>query len=258
MKRTIQLIALAAVLAAAPASGQARSEVLITTNREAVSRGSAKNSVLAMPVYTDRNRYFTCLYPGDWRQKSFPDETIRSKVEFINPAKADLTIRIIVGPTSTRSVTADSYSHELNEKLPRLRSMFPGITWTSRKATVAGREAVLQTGSGAGLEQRIVNYIHDGFQYSIALNAANKQDFVTGEPMLNWILASLTLDGGSKAMTEADRKAGQVARFKRLALLCEETGQRADALGFAREGLEIDPQSEDLKAIELRLSPNGK
>jgi hypothetical protein len=213
---------------------------------------------LAMPVYTDGNRYFTCLYPGDWRQKNFPEETIRSKAEFINPAKPDLTIRIIVGPTSTRSVTTESYFQELSQKLPRLRSMAPRITWSARKATVAGREAVLQTGSGAGLEQRIVNYIHEGFQYSIALNAANKQDFVAGEPMLNWVIASLTLDGGSKAMTEADRKAGQVARFKRLALLCEETGQRADALGFAREGLEIDPQSEDLKGIERRLSPTGK
>lgn len=72
--------------------------------------------------------------------------------------------------------------------------------------------------------------------------------------LFNRLDSSLSLGGGSKLTTDADRKAIQIARFKRLAVLCEEAGQKTDALDFVMAGLKSDPQNEGLKSVERRLS----
>ena len=55
-------------------------------------------------IYNDKNGYFTALAPTGWRQKDFPEETVRSKVEFINEQKGNISIRVIAGPVQNPSV----------------------------------------------------------------------------------------------------------------------------------------------------------
>ncbi|NOS69627.1 MAG: hypothetical protein HOP33_06830 [Verrucomicrobia bacterium] len=77
------------------------------TNKPASSSTPPAAEIPQAPrTYSDKNGYFAAFPPSGWIQKDFPSETIRSKVEFIEPKRADVNIRVIVGPTTTPSVSA--------------------------------------------------------------------------------------------------------------------------------------------------------
>ncbi|NOS69626.1 MAG: hypothetical protein HOP33_06825 [Verrucomicrobia bacterium] len=134
-----------------------------------------------------------------------------------------------------------------------LQPRFPNIRWSARKEKVAEIQAAVLSGSGSGLEQEIVQYVNNGLNYSIALNATSKRDFQTAEPTFRRFLSSFTMLEGGKSLSDSDRRAAQVARLKRLASLREQMGQLADALQLADEGLSIDPNDAGLKEIRQRL-----
>lgn len=206
-------------------------------------------------IYADKNGYFTALPPSSWTQKDFPSETIRSKAEFVDPQKKGISIRVIVAPTEKPSVSLDEFLAEVQNKVTTaLTPRFPNIKWAARKEMFRDREAVVLTGSGPGVEQQIVQYIHKGLNYSVALNTNTREDFVRAEPVFQRFLDSFTILEGGKSLSEAERRAAQVSRFKRLAILQEKRGQIADAIHFAKEGLLIEPSDSELKEIVGRLS----
>lgn len=229
-------------------------------NSTTISAQQSTASARAVPetesrIYSDKNGYFTAARPKGWEQKDFPEETIRSKVEFINARNADVNIRVIVAPTASPSLSNDEFLAEVQEKIrTALRPRFPSINWTVRKETVVDREAVVMVGSGPGLEQRIVQYINQGMNYSVALNAKSREGFLEAEPTFRSFLYSFTILEGGKSSSEADRNAAQVARFTRLALLMQQTGQTADALQFVDQGLAVDPTNAQLKELQRSLT----
>lgn len=205
-------------------------------------------------IYADKNSYFTALPPSSWTQKDFPSETIRSKVEFVDPQKKGVSIRVIVVPTEKPSVSLDEFLAEVHNKITVLTPRFPNIKYAARKETFRDRDAVVLTASGPEVEQQIVQYIQKGLNYSVALNTSTREDFVRAEPVFKRFLDSFTMLEVKKSFSEAELRAAQVSRFKRLAILQEKSGQIADAIHFAREGLSIEPGDSELKEIMQRLS----
>ena len=69
-------------------------------------------------------------------------------------------------------------------------------------------------------------------------------------------LYSFNFLNSGKPISDADLKAAQLARFKRIAILMEEMRRPQDARLWAGYGLEIDPNDVELNALRQRLIEN--
>ena len=204
--------------------------------------------------YDNKNGYFTVLPPTGWKQKNFPNEVVRSKIEFINAQNDGVNIRVIVAPTQNPSMSNDELLSEIQNKVRTvLRPRYPSINWSAHKEIIDDRETVVILSSGPGIEQRIIQFIHKGLNYSIALNAKSKKNFQIAEPAFNDFVSSFTILESGKTITDADRTKAQIARLKRIAVLRQQEGHIADALNFVDEALALDPNNAQLKEFQQRL-----
>jgi len=205
--------------------------------------------------YVDANGYFSATPPSRWRQKVFPGEKVRSKIEFVHPDGKGLSIRVIVAPIENPGLSLDAFLAEVQDKITTvIRPRFPSIKAAAFKEEVAGREAVVMTLSGPGIEQRVVQYLHNGLNYSVALNATGEKSFSANADAFNRFLELFTIQGAGVEVSEADRTLAQISRFKRLAVLEERSGNPVAALDWAAQGLAINPQDLELRQIRQRLS----
>lgn len=206
-------------------------------------------------TYSDKNGYFIATQPSSWKKKNFPEETIRSKVEFVDPKRSDVSIRVIVTPTESANSSLDDLFSQVQYKINNvIKPSYPSIKCSAFIKNVAEKNAVVMTLSGPGLEQEIVQYISNDLNYSIALNTPSKSDFNRAETKFRSFLDSFTILENGKSLSDADRLSAQVDRLKRLAILHEEMGQLSDALKYTDQGLSLDPTNEELKEIHKRLS----
>ncbi len=209
----------------------------------------------SIQTYSDKNGYFIAIQPSSWKKKDFPEETIRSKIEFVDPKRSDVSIRVIVAPTESVNSSLDELFTQVQDKIRTIiEARFPNIKCAAFKNKVAERDAVVMTCSGSGLEQEIVQYIANDLNYSIALNTASKSDFNSAETTFRSFLDSFTILENGKSLSDADRLSAQIDRLKRLAILHEEIGQLSDALNYTDQGLSLDPTNEELKEMKARLS----
>ena len=209
----------------------------------------------SIQTYSDKNSYFIAVQPSLWKKKDFPRETIRSKVEFVDSKRSDVSIRVIVAPTETSNSSLEKLFAQVQDKINNvIKPNYPSITCSAVIKKVAERDAVVMSCSGPGLEQEIVQYIANDLNYSIALNTASKNDFNRVVTKFRSFLDSFTILENGKSLSDTDRLFAQIDRFKRLATLHEEKGQLSDALNYTDQGLSLDPTNEELKEMKARLS----
>lgn len=205
-------------------------------------------------IYYDKNGYFTALPPKGWEQKDYPDEAIRSKVEFINAQMDGVNIRVIATPVERATMTNDELLVEITEKIETvLKPSYPSVNWSAHKEMIDDREAVVTAASGPDNEQRIIQFIIKGVNYSIALNAKSKQEFLGTESIFNDFVSSFTILDTDKSISDDDRTQAQIARLKRIAILRQQEGHINDALDIVDEALSLDPTNAELQEFQQRL-----
>ncbi len=231
---------------------ESATESIIKSEENNQSTVEKANSI---QTYSDKKGYFIAIQPSLWQKKDFPEETIRSKIEFVDPKRSNVTIRVIVAPTETSNSSLEKLFAQVQDKINNvIKPNYPSITCSAVIKKVAERDAVVMSCSGSGLEQEIVQYIVNDLNYSIALNTASKSDFNRAETKFKSFLDSFTILENGDSLSDADRLSAQVDRLKRLAILHEEIGKLSDALNYTDQGLSIDPTNEELKEIQIRLS----
>jgi len=213
----------------------------------------------AVELYRDQNGYFGALPPEGWKQKDFPSETIRSKVEFYHPKENQVNIRIISGPVSAQHTLDDLYKENQQKIDDYFRTNYPNGVFTMTKGEMGEYQAIIQRNSIPGLlEQEIVMTVNKGLAYSIAFSAPTKTQFDSYYPTFQKFLQSFIILETGKIFTDEEIQATLVAKYKRLAELHEQAGLIEEALQYVEMGLSLDPNNAELIAMKERLQSKQK
>ncbi len=233
-----------------------RTAIVVVALLSSVAIGVAQDG---KDIFKDKNGYFGALRPKGWRQQDYPEETIRSKVAFHHPQINGVNIRIIAGPTPTESYSLDDLLTENQQKIATIfKPKFPFGSFTVRKEKVGDREGVVQINSAQGaIEQKIVMFVNKNIWYSIACNANSKADYDKASTAYETFLSSFTILEGGKQFTDAEVKAGLVAKYRRVAKLYVEMGQKAEALNWVNQGLDVDSNDADLKQLKEQITTSA-
>jgi hypothetical protein len=220
----------------------------------AASEAVAQTQAGSHEIYKDQNGYFVAVSPSGWRTQGFPTETVRSKVRFNHPTLNGVYIGVIAAASPRTSYSLDDVLTENRQKTDAVRRTVPGATLTVSKETVAGRNAVLSRIQRGAYELRTVTFIQDERFYQISLNTNSQTQRSAVADTFHAFLRGFTILDPRRAVSDADRKAALLSRYKSLAKLHETTGNRTEALDSVREALELDPQDKELLQMQARLA----
>ena len=198
---------------------------------------------LATQRYKDPNGYFTILPPAGWRVETYPGDP-RGKVAFHGPDGADL--RILVSTVDYNDF--ESLLAEFREKQRQLRGK---VDMDLETVEFQDRKAVKKTFAFRGTrfvayDFMVENVSHD-LQYGAPQGAFHKY-----LPLVTMSMESYEPTVREQSPEEAKRAA--VAKRVRLAQLFSNSGDTKLARQMVREGLELDPENQELLRLREELA----
>jgi len=135
-----------------------------------------------------------------------------------------------------------------------MRKRFPGGKYEMKEGTMGDLRAVFHRNTYSnGDEHEMLSSVDNGIIYTIGLNAASLQELNKGHQAFEAFLTSFTPLSKGKIFSQAEIKASLVSKSHRLAELLEQQDKFADAIEFVTQGLAIDSNNAELRAMLKRL-----
>jgi hypothetical protein len=132
--------------------------------------------------------------------------------------------------------------------MPQLRDI------TVSKGKAADRAVIVVASSNPGaLEYEAALFVANGLEYNISFYAPSKTSFDRNVGTYRTVLESLLVLDPKRQFSARELQTAGAARMKALAEGQEKLGNTEAALRTVYEGLAIDPDNEDLRAMEQRL-----
>jgi len=214
--------------------------LLIAYNAVSADTGLSPNQ------YTDPKGYFKIFPPKGWKLQEYPNDP-RGKVAFLAPdGKTDL--RVLVN--SVDFTTIDdlvAFCRSVEKKI--------GVETNIERFSFDGRKAVRRTFEYRGTKFLYIDFLIGDVDHNIAYSSP-KTKYIS---YLNTIKQSMdTYEPFVMNLSEREGVEHLVAKKKRLAQLMIDVGNYSKAIEFVDEGLEVQPDNEELLALRAKAKKQAK
>ena len=200
---------------------------------------------LSKSRYSDPKGYFKIVPPNGWRLQEFPQDA-RGKVAFLAP-ESNVDLRVLVNAVDFSTI------EELIAFCKDVESRI-GTSTNIEKITFDGRPAVRRTFQMRGMKLYYIDFLIGKVDHNIAF-AATPASYDKYLPIVMQSIETYT--PLMRAVSDKDIIKHSVTKSLRLAQLMIDSGNIDLAKEFVKEGLAIEPNNKDLRAIENKLQTKG-
>lgn len=200
--------------------------------------------------YVDQKGFFEIIPPANWRVQEYIQD-IRGKVAFMGP-ESNLELRILASQKDFSSFE-ELYSI-LQENVKDIEKRFK-ISVTFQKISFLDRPAIKREYELRGVKFFAIEFMAGNVRHDLQYSAPQK----LYDKYLPIVLKAMdTYEPIPVGVSGEDFKKAGVANKLRLACLFFEQGSFNLALEYVKEGLEIDPQNEELLKLKGEIITESK
>lgn len=217
---------------------------------DSVEISAQSSGVLADETYEDPNGFFRITPPAGWSIKTYSNDP-RGKVKFTAPSLGGVSILVIgmaTQMTTTKEIVA-STTRDMKRLKERYRTQNP--TGSHEIIKFDGADAVRGQFELQGIMRQLsFEFLRGNIYYSVVFAAPPERykDYIEiGMQSIN------TLEPLVKAITSEEAKKHMAAGKLRVAEIAFKEGRKDIAMRAVKEGLQFDPENQELKALETML-----
>lgn len=220
--------------------------------KESAQQGQKDTARLSETQFIDPDGYFRLYPPGGWKINQYSDDP-RGKVSFTGPA-ANVEFRVLSSVKDFSSL--DDLWKVDQENAESIKNRF-GISITFEKEIFLDRLAIKRTWILRGIKFLAIDFMVSKIRHDLQYSSPQKRY----DKYLPLVLKAMeTFDPSEKGLiSQEEAKKHSLANSIRLAKLFLEQGNFKIALNYVKEGLEIDPQNQELLGLKKRIEePKSK
>lgn len=205
---------------------------------------------LSTEIYVDSKHYFAIHTPIDWQIQEYPQDP-RGKVVFIGP-KNNIDLRILASQKNFNNF--EDLFNTTQENAKDIKKRF-GISVNLQKTTFLDRQAVKREWEFRGVKCFAIEFMEGNIRHDLQYGAPQRF-FNKYLPIV--LKAMETYHPTVKGLSEEDVKRHQIANILRLAKIFLEQDNLDLALEYLKEGLEIEPQNQELLKLKKKIEDKRK
>jgi len=213
-----------------------------------------KNQISGL-YYQDKNGYFACIPPQGWKQEDFPEETIRSKVIFLDPQNIPIHIIVLSGP-ERNNYDLNLLFEDTSQRINQLRKKYSNGTFQvilSERVEWGNRKAIIiKSIIPSIIYQETIQALNKNIYYSISFTATTQNEYNKHYEVFQKFLKNFLILELDKKFSEADLLKCSISRYKALAKTYEMLGNIGAAIDCIQNAISLDPNNKELLDLKSK------